>query len=413
MTRLKKLFLIILFFPLFCLSAQDERAQIPQLMQNSYFEVNIGSIYYPFGQAQLESGYSLNSAVIVPHTAVRLVLAGYDFNKYLSAQVTYMRPVLWVRYNYKYLNNFSNTTEYDDHSVWMNVGGLTLKPQFPFNDHFSVYGEAGLGIITRHGFEDRYGNPVVKDASYSTFLFGAGLKYHFNDRWALQLCSNYSPASEKHNQPYTAFVGTGFSYHFKPFSESQLNKGKTSGLIHPKQWLQIGFTTNALGYGINNLVSRDPVPIFWGGNAEVRQGLSLNYQRNIFHGPKVFALDWGINASVWQTKGESSNNFERQPFFTFSVFPVFRLNYIHARTFDAYFYYTVAAPSFISKTLLDGHRMGANFTFMDNMGTGIFFGEKRNLNMELKIGHYSNGNVFTDNEAVKIPLSLQLGYAFN
>ena len=57
--------------------------------------------------------------------------------------------------------------------------------------------------------------------------------------------------------------------------------------------------------------------------------------------------------------------------------------------------------------------MGANFTFMDNMGTGIFFGEKRNLNMELKIGHYSNGNVFTDNEAVKIPLSLQLGYVFN
>ena len=408
MIKFKKLFFLTLFTPFVFLQAQDERAQIPKIMQDAYFEVNIGSINYPFGQAQLESGYTLNSAVVVPHTAVRLVLGGFDFNKYLSAQITYMRPVLWVRYDYK--NN--NTNYSGNHSVWMNVGGLTLKPQLPIGDHFSIYGEAGLGIITRHGFEDPQGNSVVKDASYPTFLFGGGLKYHINNRWALQICSNYSPASEKYNQPYTSFVGGGFSYHFKPFSENQIKKGKESGLIHPKQWLQIGYTSNALGYGINNMVSRDPVPIFWGGNAEVRQGLSLNYQRNIFHGPKVFALDWGINASVWQTKGESANNFERQQFFTFSVFPVFRLNYLHAKAFDAYFYYTVAAPSFISKTLLDGHKMGANFTFMDNMGTGIFFGEKRNLNMELKIGHYSNGNVFTENEAVKIPLSLQLGYAF-
>ena len=56
--------------------------------------------------------------------------------------------------------------------------------------------------------------------------------------------------------------------------------------------------------------------------------------------------------------------------------------------------------------------MGGKFTFMDNMGTGAFFGPKRNLNAELKIGHYSNGNTFPDNEAVKIPLSLNLGYAF-
>ena len=30
---------------------------------------------------------------------------------------------------------------------------LTLKPRLPIGEHFSVYGEAGLGIH-RHGFED-------------------------------------------------------------------------------------------------------------------------------------------------------------------------------------------------------------------------------------------------------------------
>ena len=408
MSQIKQVLFLILIVPFIPLMAQDDRAQVPSYMQNAYFEVNIGSINYPFSQAQLEAGYSLTDAIVVPHTAVRLVLAGYDFNKYLSAQLTYMRPVLWVRY--KYMND--QTLVSDNHSVWMNVGGLTLKPRLPIGEHFSIYGEAGLGIITRHGFEDPQGKSVVKDANYPTFLFGAGLKYHINNRWALQLVSNYSPRNEKHNQPYTSFVGGGFSYHLRPFSEKQIEKGKTSGLIHPKQWLQIGYTSNVLGYGVNNLVSRDPVPIFWGGRAEVRQGLSLNYQRNVFHGPRVFALDWGVNASVWQTKGEAANQFERQQFFTLSVFPVFRLNYWHAKKFDAYFYYTVAAPTYISETLLDGHKMGAKFTFMDNMGTGIFFGEKRNLNAEIKIGHYSNGNVFTDNEAVKIPLSLNVGYAF-
>ena len=157
MSQNKQVLFLILIVPFIPLMAQDDRAQVPSYMQNAYFEVNIGSINYPFSQAQLEAGYSLTDAIVVPHTAVRLVLAGYDFNKYLSAQLTYMRPVLWVRY--KYMND--QTLVSDNHSVWMNVGGLTLKPRLPIGEHFSVYGEAGLGIITRHGFEDPQGKSVV------------------------------------------------------------------------------------------------------------------------------------------------------------------------------------------------------------------------------------------------------------
>jgi len=47
------------------------------------------------------------------------------------------------------------------------------------------------------------------------------------------------------------------------------------------------------------------------------------------------------------------------------------------------------------------------------MGTGIYFGEKRNLNAELMIGHYSNGNLFPHNDAVKVPLTLKVGYNLN
>jgi len=407
MNQLKIVFFFVLLYSI-QLIAQDERSQIPKIMQKSYFEVNLGSINYPFSALQLESNYSLES-VTIPHIAPRLVLWGYNINEYLAAQITYMRPVLWVRYHYK----INGDDEIRMRSVWTNVGGFTLKAGLPLSDKFSVYGEGGLGIITRKGFLDPYGNTVVKNANYPTWLWGAGVKYHINKKWALQLVGNYSPPAEKFNQPYTSFVGTGFAYTFIPYTEKHIERTKKEGVIHPKQWLQIGYTSNILGYGVNDFFANNYFPVFWGGMAHVRQGLSLNYQRNVFHSAKLFALDWGVNAAVWQTTGmNGNNNFGRQNFFTFSVFPVFRLNYLHTSKFYAYFYYTVAAPTFISEKFIDGFNTGEKFTFMDNMGTGIFFGEKRNLNLELKIGHYSNGNIYPNNDAVKIPLSLQIGHTF-
>lgn len=402
----KFIFLFLFIILVNAVTAQDERSQLPPIMQRSYFEVNIGAINYPFSAAQLEPGYNL-VGVTVPPMAVRLVLWGYDFNKYLAGQVFYMRPVSWVRYSYE-----KGGVE-DSHSVWTNVGGFMVKGKLPLGDRFSVYGEGGLGLITRAGFEDKQGNPVVKDTNFGTLMLGAGLKYHLNKKWALQVVGNYSPASPTHNQPYTSFVGGGFSYNLVPYTEEQIQKTKEGGMIHPKQWFQIGYTSNVLGYGVNNFVSNKYFPIFWGGNVHVRQGLSLNYQRNVFHSAKFFALDWGVNASVWQTTGKhGTTQLPGQQFFTFSVFPVFRLNFLQTKAFDAYFYYTVAAPTFISEKIIDGFDTGEKFTFMDNMGAGIFFGDDRRCNAELKIGHYSNGNVYPSNDAVKVPLSINIGYVF-
>ncbi|MCX6325572.1 MAG: acyloxyacyl hydrolase [Bacteroidia bacterium] len=397
----------IIIFPFFLLvfsfsaSAQDERAQMPPALCNSYFEVNIGSINYPFDEKQLEDGYTFQS-VTVPHTAVRLVLCGYEFNKYLSAQISYMRPVLWVQYTYNNGSAYSESTR----SVWMNVGSLTIKPQLPINDHFTIYGEGGLCIITRHGFEDPEGTPVVKDANYASSLFGGGLKYHINKKWGLMLSAAYSPENSKVKQPSTSFLSAGFSYKLLPLTEIQLEKTAKMGYIHPKQMIQIGYSSNVLGYGVNNFVSEGKIPVFWGGEAEVHHGFTINYLRNIFHGAKVFSLDWGANMSYWQS------NVNKDNFFTLSVFPVLRWTFLHTNPADVYFYYSVAGPTYISKVTIDGRDTGEHFTFQDNMGTGIFFGEQRNLNVEIKIGHYSNGNIFPENESVKIPLSLNLGYTF-
>ena len=127
---------------------------------------------------QLEPGFTADG-VTVPHVAVRLVLYGLPINKYLSAKITYMRPVNWVQYR-------NVNGDLQNHSVWMNIAGLTLQGRLPLSKKISVSGEAGLGVITRNGFEIN-GVPVVKNANYGTGLFGGAIQYHLNKKWDLQL----------------------------------------------------------------------------------------------------------------------------------------------------------------------------------------------------------------------------------
>jgi hypothetical protein len=79
---------------------------------------------------------------------------------------------------------------------------------------------------------------------------------------------------------------------------------------------------------------------------------------------------------------------------------------------DVYFAYSLAGPTYISRTVLDGMDTGRHFTFQDFMGVGVFAGRRRHVTLGVKINHYSNGNVFTQNAGVKIPLTLSVGCTF-
>ena len=381
-------------------SAKDlyKRIQYPPGLMNSNFGVSIGYIHYAFSSKQLEPGFTVSS-VTIPPIGVRINLIGHRFNKYLSANIHYMRPVSWVKYK-----NVNGDNE--EHSVWMNIAGLTLKSQISLAKKLSLYGEAGLGIITRKGFKI---NNVwaVKDANYSTGFFETGLRYQVNHKWDLLASLSYSPAHERLKQPATYFYSAGFTYNMRPLPGAKLEEKRKAGYLFPRNTIQIGVSTNSLGYGVNNFVSKDsPIPFFWGGNAEVKNGIALHYHRNIFHARKVFSFDWGISASFWKTRLQEND------FFTLSVFPVLRFNVIHSKPADYYFYYSVAGPTYISKTILDGENTGRHFTFQDLLGIGSFIGKNRKINTEIRIGHYSNGNMFPYNDGVKVPLTFCAGYTF-
>ena len=379
------------------INAQDYRIQYPGALKNSYYGVNIGYINYPFSSKQLEAGNSVG-LVTVPHTAVRLTLYGRQINKYLSARLTYMRPVSWVLYKNVNGDNM-------DHSVWMNVGGLTLAAQIPLHKKLSLAAEAGIGLITRKGFSINNVR-VIKNATYSSVLMGGALQYHINKKWELQASMAWSPAHAKEKQPQTIYFAAGFNYYMRELSPDIVERNLKSGFHFPKQSISAGITSNVLGYGANNFVS-GKLPIFWGGDVKIKHGISLSYQRNIFHSRKVFALDVGANMAHWKSKENKEN------FFTASVYPVLIFNAFRTRRADIFFEYSVAGPSYISKSLIDGNRTGKNFTFQDFMGIGMVAGKKRKLMTGLRVAHYSNGNIYPDNAGLMIPLTLNLGYVLD
>lgn len=376
---------------------QDKRYQYPAALSNSFAGVSIGYINYPFSNAQLETGYQASS-VHIPHTAVRIILFGHEFNKYLSAQLTYMRPVDWVEY--KNINGDGTS-----HSVWMNEAAVSMKAQTPQWKKISVYGETGLVVITRRGFEIN-NEIVMSDACYGSLITAAGLQYHLNNKWTLLLNAVYTPADKDQKQPHTIFYNAAFTYIMRPISDEKLKRSAAAGFSFPKNILQVGYTTNALGYGVNNAVSKGPIPIFWGGDVRIKEGLSINYQHNIFHSRKVFSFDWGANISYWVSEKNEDK------FYTVSLFPLLRFTAIRSKAVDIYFNYSVAGPTYISRIITDDQNTGRHFTFQDFMGMGAFIGSQKNLNAEIRIMHYSNGNIFPENVGYMIPLTFNLGYCF-
>jgi len=375
---------------------EDTRTQYPAFLANSYFSVNVGYIDYAFSDRQLEPGFHVGS-VGVPHVAARVAVFGHEFGRYLSAQLTYTRPVRYVTYTN--INGDEST-----HHVWTHFGGVTVKARLPIAGRTSLYGEGGLGITSRHGFPQQAAQPVVRDAHYASILVGAGLEQHVSPTWDLTAGVLYSPSNATVDQPRALMVSGGFRYTMRALPPEQAEANRESGFIFPANLVQIEYSTG-YGYAINTFLSRR-VPVFWGGNVKVDRGLAVHYDRNVFHTRKVFALDLGASVSSWRSRTD------RNAFFTISAYPLFRFTLVRTKPADVYVCYSLAGPTYISRLTLDRLDTGTHFTFQDFMGAGVFLGRERTMSIGVKINHYSNGNIFTENAGVKIPVTLALGYSF-
>jgi hypothetical protein len=91
---------------------------------------------------------------------------------------------------------------------------------------------------------------------------------------------------------------------------------------------------------------------------------------------------------------------------------VFRFSAVRTRPLEFHLSYSLAGPTWITRTVIDSVPTGKRFTFQDFMGAGIFLGRDRRVAAEVRIAHYSNGNLFPQNPGVTVPLGFYLGSTF-
>ena len=369
------------------------RREFPWLLRTAIAEIDVGHVGAPFSDAQLEPGHEAGG-VEVPGLGVRLSV-GRRIGERLSAQLVYLRPTRWVRYR-----DINGGTA--SRSVWTNVVGATVTARQPLAARLTGYGEGGLAVVTRHGFE-MDGQAVVDDVVYAAPLVGAGLEWQVDGRWGVKGGVTWVAGRSRPDHPRTLFASGGLTYRVTPDAApapAAVDDGRAYAF--PEHLLQVGVTTDALGFGYNAAMT----PIFWQGDAEVATGATVHYQRNVFHTEKVFSIDWGASLT-WARSRQQGDGFA-----AVSVYPLFRWTLLRRTAADAYFMYSLAGPTWLSSHVLDGHDVGKAFTFQDLLGVGVYLLDDRRLNIEARIGHYSNGNLLPRNAGVRLPLTILAGWTF-
>jgi hypothetical protein len=402
---LQILFLFLIANTIYSQENSASKAQPSTFLAKSYYSINFGGIFYPFSNDNLIDGFKTDT-FSKNYFSGRLLL-GYKILPDLAVQFGTLRPASWFKYDD--VNGIGYFR-----SVWINAWSLSLKKNIKLDKKLSIYGEIGIANITRIGFSinDKI---IYSDARFTSLLYGFGFNYKLNKKWRLNLNGTFIPKSTKENQPSISQVTFGFEYHINKLKEAHVEKHENNGYFFPKNTLQVSYGTSKIGFGTNRFFGMRlkvgdfesfGIPIFWVGDVKAAHSFSITYQRLAFRTEKIFSLDWGVSVTAFQTEATQEN------VLAFSIFPTMRFYLLRRKGFDMYTNYSLIGPTIFTKGNLDNLNTGPKITYQDTMGFGVFFGKKRSYNAELRIMHYSNGNIFTENSGVAVPIQFTLGKTF-
>lgn len=370
--------------------AQDQISIIdnPKWDHHWFLDVTAGYVDFDFTNANLQSGFHAQN-ILTSTVGIRGEL-GYNFNRYVGLALSLMRGAQWVEYQ-------NILQPGDQHSVWNSLFGLTLRPTLPLGKYIGLYGESGIGYISRHGFTLQ-GLSAIPSSTVVTGIFGGGLLYNVWKDLFIDWNTIYALPNQGQDQPQTWYTGLGIFYLLGSSSNDGVND---ESAWFPDNFIRVDYMNKSLFD-----VHVPPLPIFFTSNINTKQGISFLYERNFFHTSKVFSLEMGASFGAYSSSQLGND------FYTVSLYPEVKIWMVRCPRFDFYFTYSLAGLSFMSRNRLDNQEMGSYFTFQDFFGIGTFLGKTKHLNLNLQFLHFSNGNLFPDNPGVDVPLMFGLGYAF-
>ena len=81
---------------------------------------------------------------------------------------------------------------------------------------------------------------------------------------------------------------------------------------------------------------------------------------------------------------------------------------------EPFFYVRALGPSYISANRLGERRQAENFAFQAQLGVGVAYQLKNDRQMKVSVSwkHFSNANLFSDNDGIDLPVVLNFGVRF-
>ncbi|AZQ43925.1 acyloxyacyl hydrolase [Nonlabens ponticola] len=400
---MKKQLFALLFCTAFLMSAQSPDEDYP-FLSRTYVQFNLGALFNDFDGDVLEPGFTAGGTSANPFSG--RILFGYKITEDLAIQYGVIRPAAWFEFNDVQGTDLSKT-------VWTNAWSLTARKDFKLSSNWSLFAEAGPVNVTRVGFELGE-NTVVRDKQYLSILTASGVSYKLNDQWSLMAHAVYIP-KDTDNQPAIQQYNLGVQYNLSDLAPADETGVENGGNFFPVNTLQIGYGNDFIGYAPNKILSMNArvagtrglgIPIFWYGDAKASNTILVNYTRDVYRSRKFFSLGFGVSATAFES------SLDKEWIGAFSIYPQVRFFFWRAAGFDAYATYSVIGPTFITKEDIDGLDTGPRITYQDFVAAGAYLGKDRKWNAELKIIHYSNGNNFTGNAGVAVPIVFQIGRRF-
>lgn len=148
-------------------------------------------------------------------------------------------------------------------------------------------------------------------------------------------------------------------------------------------------------------------------------------------GPQQFDSDqhnrgWGVDYSFYKivrsVRSELSfgvgytrlvNNADtHDSMYAISLYPQLTLYPDHPVSLNPFFFVRALGPSYISKNQFGSREQDNNFSFQAQVGVGIrpYMTEKQQIRIMLSWKHFSNANLFSDNDGFDLPIMLSLGF---
>lgn len=180
--------------------------------------------------------------------------------------------------------------------------------------------------------------------------------------------------------------------------------------LYPALAVDLPYSKNEIkvGYFNRGFIHIDgphpPSPIFWEATTKARNGVQLLYERLLYDNGGRFSVHIGVNVSRYEHAQDT--------FYAGSIFPSLRYWFIRSQYADFYFEYSVAGPTILSRRMIGSTDLGGRFIFQDFLGLGVVLGHHRAFNFDIRLVHYSNGDVLPKNPGFDVPVMVYLGYSF-